>query len=131
MSTRFLLIDDDVESADAPAERYAEKLTAVSNGALAVDTYRPESIDKVIEHVASGKFGGLLIDVAFTNALNEDRTPVRYDGMALAQQIRTLQTRCLHQGAGTNLPEFPLVRLSKLDVIREFIKGDTTGEDLF
>jgi hypothetical protein len=67
-----LLIDDDVESLDAPAERYAEKLSAVSNGALTVDTYRPESIDKVLEHVAAGKFNGLPIDLAFTNALNED-----------------------------------------------------------
>ena len=131
MSTKFLLIDDDVKSGDAPAERYAEKLTIVSNGTLTVDTYRPESMDKVLTHIAGAKPDGLLVDVAFTNALTENHVSIAYDGIALAQQIRTWQTRGLRQSSGTNLPEFPLVRLSKLDVIREFIKGDTTGDDLF
>jgi hypothetical protein len=131
MSTKFLLIDDDVQSGDAPAERYAEKLTLVSKGALTVDTYRPQSIDKVLARIVEEKPDGLLVDVAFTNALTEEHVSIAYDGMALAQQIRTSQTRGLRQSIGANLPEFPLVRLSKLDVIREFIKGDTTGEDLF
>jgi hypothetical protein len=131
MSTKFLLIDDDVQSGDAPAERYAEKLTLVSNGALKVDTYRPQSMDKVLAHIFETKPDGLLVDVAFTNALTEEHVSIAYDGMALAQQIRTSQTRGLRQSIGANLPEFPLVRLSKLDVIREFIKGDTTSDDLF
>jgi hypothetical protein len=131
MSTKFLLIDDDFQSVDAPAERYAEKLTAVSEGGLTVEMYRPESIDKVRAHIVETNAAGLLIDVAFTNARTEANVPIAYDGMALAQQIRTWQTRGLRQSSGTNLPEFPLVRLSKLDVIREFIKGDTTSEDLF
>lgn len=131
MTIKFLLIDDDVQSGDAPAERYAEKLTLVSNGGLTVDTYRPQSIDKVLAYIREARPAGLLVDVAFTNALTEEHVSIAYDGMALAQQIRTSQTRGLRQNNGTNLPEFPLVRLSKLDVIREFIKGDTTGEDLF
>jgi hypothetical protein len=131
MSTKFLLIDDDVQSGDAPAERYAEKLTLVSKGALTVDTYRPQSMDKVLAHIVEAKPDGILVDVAFTNALTDEHVSIAYDGMALAQQIRTSQTRGMRQSIGANLPEFPLVRLSKLDVIREFIKGDTTGEDLF
>lgn len=131
MSTKFLLIDDDVQSGNAPAERYAEKLTLVSNGSLTVDTYRPQSMDKVLAHIVDTKPDGLLVDVAFTNALTEEHVSIAYDGMALAQQIRTSQTRGLRQSIGANLPEFPLVRLSKLDVIREFVKGDTTGDDLF
>lgn len=131
MSTKYLLIDDDFQSVDAPAERYAEKLTVVSKGGLTVEMYRPESIDKVRAHIVETNAAGLLIDVAFTNARTEANVPIAYDGMALAQQIRTWQTRGLRQSSGTNLPEFPLVRLSKLDVIREFIKGDTTSEDLF
>lgn len=131
MTTVFLLIDDDVQSPDMPAERYAEKLNAVSDGQLRVDTYRPGSIDRVLEHIAAAKPDGLLIDLDFRNARTEDNTPLQYDGMALAQQIRTNQTRGLRQGGGTTSMEVPLVRLSKLDVVREFVKGDTTGEDLF
>src|SRR5579863_6562686 len=118
MSTKFLLIDDDVQSGDAPAERYAEKLALVSRGSLTVDTYRPQSMDKVLAHIVEAKPDGLLVDVAFTNALTEEHVSIAYDGMALAQQIRTSQTRGLRQSIGANLPEFPLVRLSKLDVIR-------------
>ncbi len=131
MSTKFILIDDDVKSTDAPAERYAEKLSAVSKGALTVDTYRPESMEKVLAYIASAKPNGLLVDVALGNALTAEHVSIAYDGMALAQQIRTWQTRGLRQTSGTNLPEFPLVRLSKVDVIREFVRGDTTSEDLF
>jgi hypothetical protein len=131
MTTKFLLIDDDVESSEAPAERYAEKLSAVSAGDLTVDTHRPGSIDKVLEHIAATKPDGILIDLDFSHALTEDHAPLRYDGMALAQQIRTNQTRGLRQSGGSNLPEFPLVRLSKIDVVREFVKGDTTSDDLF
>src|SRR5579864_2649745 len=106
MSIRFLLIDDDVQSASTPAERYAEKLTLVSNGALTVDTYRPQSIDKVLAHIVEAKPDGLLVDLAFTNALTEEHVSIAYDGLALAQQIRTSQTRGLRQSSGTNLPEF-------------------------
>jgi len=97
MSIKFLLIDDDVQSGDAPAERYAEKLTQVSKGALTVGTYRPQSIDKVLAHIGDAKPDGLLVDVAFTNALTEEHVSIAYDGMALAQQIRTWQTRGLRQ----------------------------------
>ncbi len=131
MITVFLLIDDDAQSSDMPAERYAEKLSAVANGQLRVDTYRPGSIDRVLEHIAKAKPDGLLIDLDFRNARTVDNEPLQYDGMALAQQIRTNQTRGLRQGGGPTSMEFPLVRVSKHDVVREFVKGDTTGEDLF
>src|SRR5260370_39296777 len=116
MTTKFLLIDDDVESSEAPAERYAVKLSAVSGGNLTVDAHRPGSIDKVLEHIAATKPDGILIDLDFTHALTEDHAPLRYDGMALAQQIRTNQTRGLRQSGGSNPPVFPAVRLSKFEV---------------
>src|SRR5258708_7816328 len=123
MITVFLLIDDDAQSSDMPAERYAEKLSAVANGQLRVDTYRPGSIDRVLEHIAKAKPDGLLIDLDFRNARTVDNEPLQYDGMALAQQIRTNQTRGLRQGGGPTSMEFPLVRVSKHDVVREFVNG--------
>ena len=130
MSKRYLLIDDEANS-DAPAESYAEELIASSEGSLTIESHRPASIQEVLEFIAIAKPDGLLLDVAFTNALTEKHIPLPYDGIALAQQIRTLQTRGLRQGAGTILREFPLVRFSKADVIREYVSGDTTSEDLF
>jgi hypothetical protein len=129
MSKIYLLIDDEAKS-DATADGYAEKLSASLQDSLKVETYRPTSIQKVLEFIAETKPDGLLVDVAFTNALTEDREPLYYDGIALAQQIRTLQTRGL-LNAGASLPAFPLVRFSKADVIREYVGSDTTSEDLF
>jgi hypothetical protein len=130
MSKIYLLVDDEAKS-DAPADGYAEKLSASSQGFLTINTYRPTSIEEVLEYVAGTKPDGLLLDVAFTNALTADRAPLAFDGIALAQQIRTLQTRGLRQSSGSSLPEFPLVRFSKADVIREYVSGDTTSDDLF
>jgi hypothetical protein len=129
MSKTYVLIDDEAKS-DAPAEGYAEELRAVSQGELQIDSYRPSSIEEVLKFISARKPDGLLLDVAFTNALTDGGAPIPYDGIALAQQIRTLQTRGLRQGA-SSLPEFPLIRFSKADVIREYVSGDTTSEDLF
>ena len=71
-----------------------------------------------------------MLDVAFTNAPATEEAQVAYDGIALAQQIRTLQTRALQKSA-SGLPEFPLVRFSKQDVVREYVNKDTTSDDLF
>src|SRR5580704_18718330 len=129
MSKMYLFIDDEAKS-KASAEPYAEEITEASQGSVRVESYRPSSIQEVLEVIAKTKPDGLLLDVAFTNALTEEHAPLSYDGIALAQQIRTLQTRGLRQG-GASLPEFPLVRFSKADVIREYVSGDTTSEDLF
>jgi hypothetical protein len=129
MTKTYFLIDDEANS-EAPADGYAEELTAVSQGSLRVEVYRPTSLQKVLEFIAEVKPDGLLLDVAFTNAPTGEGAPLAYDGIALAQQIRTLQTRGLRQGA-SSLPEFPLIRFSKADVIREYVSGDTTSEDLF
>lgn len=129
MSKKYLFIDDEANS-QASAEPYAEEITDASGGSLAVESYRPTSIQEVLEVIAKLKPDGLLVDVAFTNALTEEHAPLSFDGIALAQQIRTLQTRGLRQGLAS-LPEFPLVRFSKADVIREYVSGDTTSEDLF
>jgi CheY-like chemotaxis protein len=129
MSVNYLLIDDDTKG-DLPVEGYAEQLIALSQGSLKVETYRPTSIQEVLKFIAEKKPDGILMDVAFTNAPTEDRAPLPYDGIALAQQIRTLQTRGMTYGEAS-LPEFPIVRFSKADVIREYVGGDTTSEDLF
>ncbi len=129
MTKTYFLIDDEAKS-DAGAEGYADELSAASQGSLKVESHRPSSIEEVLEFIAGAKPDGLLLDVAFTNALTGEGGPLPYDGIALAQQIRTLQTRGLRQGAAS-LPEFPLVRFSKADVIREYVSGDTTSDDLF
>jgi hypothetical protein len=84
----------------------------------------------ILQFVATSKPDGLLLDVAFVNSVTADGAPIPYDGISLAQQIRTLQTRGLHQ-QGTNFPEFPIIRFSQPDVIKQYITGDTTSEDLF
>jgi hypothetical protein len=129
MSKTYLLIDDEAESA-ASTEPYAEAIAEASQGSLEVRSHRPSSIEEVLESIAKTKPDGLLLDIAFTNALMEDRAQLPYDGIALAQQIRTLQTRGSRHGTAS-LPEFPLVRFSKADVVREYVTGDTTSEDLF
>jgi hypothetical protein len=128
MSKTYILIDDEAQSG-APAELYSEELTNASEGKLRVQTYRPSSLREVLKFIADAKADGLLLDIALTNA-TADGAPLAYDGVALAQQIRTLQTRGLRQSA-EGLPEFPIVRLSKTDVIREYIGDDTTSNDLF
>jgi hypothetical protein len=128
MSKTYILIDDEAQSA-APADGYAEELGVASRGQLQVRTYRPSSLADVLEFIAEAKPDGLLLDIALTNT-TVDGEPLAYDGIALAQQIRTLQTRGLRQDA-ESLPEFPLIRFSKTDVIREYVGGDTTSDDLF
>lgn len=125
----YLLIDDDAGDT-ADAELYAEALVAASGGALIVHTLRPDALPKTLEAIAIAKPDGLLLDIALTNALTADRQQVGFDGIALAQQIRTLQTRGRVTGAAT-LSEFPLIRFSKKDVIREYVNEDTTSDDLF
>ena len=92
MSKTYLLIDDEAESA-ASTEPYAEAIAEASQGSLEVRSHQPQSIEEVLESIAKTKPDGLLLDIAFTNALMEDRAQLPYDGIALAQQIRTLQTR--------------------------------------
>jgi hypothetical protein len=128
MSTTYILIDDEAQS-EAPAEGYAEELSNASEGKLHIDAHRPSSLREVLGFIAQAKPDGLLLDIALVNATDEG-APLAYDGVALAQQIRTLQTRRLRQGA-ESLPEFPIVRFSKMDVISEYIGGDTTSDDLF
>lgn len=129
MTKSYLFIDDESGS-DAPAELYAEQLNAVSKGSLAIKTIRPGLLGKLLEVIADTKPDGLLLDVAFTNATTEGDTAIAYNGIALAQQIRTLQTLARRKSA-SGLPEFPLVRFSKADVLREYVDRDTTSDDLF
>lgn len=129
MSKTFLLIDDEANS-EVSVAVHAEQLSAASEGSLKIETHRPESMQEILGFIAASKPDGLLLDVAFTNSHMEDGAPLPYDGIALAQQIRTLQTRGLHQ-AGASLPEFPIIRFSQPKVIQEYITGDTTSDDLF
>lgn len=94
MSKKYLFIDDEVSS-QASAEPYAEEITEASEGSLEIESYRPASIGEVLAVIAPKKPDGILLDVAFTNALTEQHAPISFDGITLAQQIRTLQTRGL------------------------------------
>ena len=129
MTKSYILVDDEVGSF-APAETYAEAIMAASEGAISIATHKPASLRDVLEHIATSKPDGVFLDVALTNALDATGNSLAFDGIALAQQIRTLQTRGLSQGVN-GLPEFPLIRFSKRDVIREYVSGDSTSEDLF
>jgi hypothetical protein len=129
MTKTIILIDDEADAA-SPADLYGEEMQAAADGRLSVLTRRPGSMAATLELIAEAKPDGLLLDVALTNALGVDGAPIGFDGIALAQQIRTMQTRALSQRAA-GLPEFPLIRLSKKDVIREYVSGDSTSDDLF
>lgn len=124
------MLDDDA-GADSPAELYAEALEAASDGELRIEVRRPGRMRETVAIIAELAPQGLLLDIALTNALDDEEQPVGFDGIALAQQVRTLQTRARTAGASGSLPEFPVVRLSKRDVVREYVNKDSTSDDLF
>ncbi len=124
------MIDDDA-GAEAPAELYAETLTEASDGTIRVAVAKPGIMSETVAFIAESKPSCLLLDVALTNALTAEGLALGYDGIALAQQLRTLQTRGRAPGGSGGLPGFPIVRLSKRDVIAEYVSGDPTSDDLF
>lgn len=124
------MLDDDAGS-EAPAEPYAEALEASSHGELQIAVRRPGRMAETIAMIAELAPEGLLLDIALTNALDQEGQPVGFDGIALAQQVRTLQTRARAPTGSGGLPEFPIVRLSKRDVVREYVNKDSTSDDLF
>lgn len=126
----YLMLDDDAGS-EAPAEPYAEALEASANGGLTIEVRRPERMAQTIAMISELAPDGLLLDVALTNALDTEGQPVGFDGIALAQQIRTLQTRARVGTGSGGLPEFPVVRYSKRDIVREYVNKDSTSDDLF
>jgi hypothetical protein len=125
MSKTYLFIDDEATSR-ASAEPYAVEIMDAAKGELKVDSYAPTSIETVLAYIVKAKPDGLLLDVAFEHALTPEKAQVSYDGIALAQQIRTLQTR-----RSGGWAEFPLVRFSKANIINQYVGGDTTSDDLF
>lgn len=125
----YLLIDDDIGAA-AEATIYAEALEKASAGELKLNVLKPDALPKTLQAISEMKPDGLFLDVAFTNALTDQKEHVGFDGIALAQQIRTLQTRGRSMGSAA-LQEFPIIRFSKKDVIREYVNEDTTSDDLF
>jgi hypothetical protein len=126
----YLMLDDDAGS-EAPAEGYAEAFVAAAGGELTIKVERPGSMADTIAMITAEAPGGLLLDVALTNAQDQEGQPVGFDGIALAQQVRTLQTRARTAVGAGGLPEFPVIRLSKRDVIREYVNQDSTSDDLF
>lgn len=126
----YLMLDDDAAAA-SPAELYAEPIQAASKGQLEIVVRRPGRMGETVAMIAKLKPNGLLLDIALTNALDEDKQPVGFDGIALAQQVRTLQTRARTVTATRALPEFPIIRLSKKNIVGEYVSGDTTSDDLF
>lgn len=131
MTLEYLFIDDDVsdgaaagDGGGADAEAYSRALTNASGGRLSIRSAQPRALGDVLRLVHENHGGGLLLDVSFVNAASATEAAPEYDGIALAQQIRILQNR-------GQLPSFPIVRLSKRDVVREYVAGDTTSDDLF
>jgi hypothetical protein len=74
--------------------------------------------------IASTNPDGLLLDIKLTRTAGTEGEPLAFDGMAVAQQLRSLQTR-------GELPAIPIVRLSQPEVVRDYIRGDSTSDDLF
>lgn len=126
----YLMLDDDAGT-EAPAEPYAEALEAASRGSLSITVRRPGRMAETIAAITELAPDGLLLDVALTNALDPEGQPVGFDGIALAQQVRTLQTRARTGGGSGGLPEFPVVRYSKWDIVQEYVNKDSTSDDLF
>lgn len=133
MTTSYLFIDDDVADpadgnreagAAGDAEAYSRALVAESNGRLTISAAQPGKLSDVLRLIKEARSQGLLLDVSFVNAGKKTGEVIAYDGITLAQQVRTLQTR-------SQISNFPIVRLSKRDVVREYVNGDTTSDDLF
>lgn len=124
------MLDDDAGS-EAPAEDYAEALMALAGGQLTIKVERPGRMADTIAMITAEAPQGLLLDVALTNAQDKEGQPVGFDGIALAQQVRTLQTRARTSTGSGGLPEFPIIRLSKRDIVREYVNEDSTSDDLF
>lgn len=126
----YLMLDDDAGS-EAPAEPYAEAIEDRAGGRLSIVVRRPGRMAETIAMIKEMAPQGLLLDVALTNAQDQEGNPVGIDGIALAQQVRTLQTRARAGNGSEGLPEFPIIRLSKRDVVREYVNKDSTSDDLF
>lgn len=124
----YLLIDDDVDS-NPPAEMYTRELEASSGGMLGFTAIKPTELAGSLEEIAKSGADGLLLDIAFINASGADGEPLAYNGIALAQQIRTLQT--IRRTRGGGLPELPIIRFSKKDIVSDYVSKDTTSDDLF
>ncbi len=124
------MLDDD-SGTEAPAEPYADALQAACPAKLAIVVRQPGRMAETIALIADLAPDGLLLDVALTNALDAEQQPVGFDGIALAQQVRTLQTRARTTVGSSGLPEFPVIRFSKRDVVREYVSQDSTSDDLF
>jgi len=125
---KYLLIDDDVDS-NPPAEMYTRELEAASGGTLTFEAVKPKDFASLLEAIANSGANGLLMDIAFINAAGADGAPLAFNGIAVAQQIRTLQTIMRTRGGG--LEELPIIRFSKKDIVSDYVSKDTTSDDLF
>lgn len=132
MTIKYLFIDDDVATSgeagagqgNGDAEAYSRVLVKESDGKLEISAFQPGKLSDVLRSISEAEADGLILDVSFVNAGQKSGEAIAYDGITLAQQVRTQQTR-------GQLKNFPIVRLSKRDVVREYVNGDTTSDDLF
>jgi CheY-like chemotaxis protein len=116
--TKYLYIDDEAEGAESFAEALVE-----ANHELSIKIGKPESLEQIIELLSTNP-DGLLLDVKLSNTKGKDNKPLPFDGIGLAQQLRSLQTR-------GQVKSLPIIRLSQPAVIKEFVRGDSTSDDCF
>jgi hypothetical protein len=116
---RFIYIDDEADV----AESFAEALMEASGSSLSIEVKSPTSLAQAVELLSTNP-EGLLLDIKLSNTKDKEGNPLRFDGLGLAQQLRSLQTRGV-------IKPLPFVRFSQPEVVREFVRGDSTSDDCF
>jgi hypothetical protein len=116
--TRYLFIDDEADG----AESYADALSE-TDSTLSIEVKSPVSLEQIVDLLSTNP-DGMLLDVKLNNTKDKDGKPLRFDGIGLAQQLRSLQTR-------GEVKSLPIVRLSQPEVIQEYVRGDSTSDDCF
>jgi len=115
--TQYLYIDDEKDVAESFADALEIK------GALSIKVEQAGGLEQILGFLST-KPDGLLLDIKLSNTTDEEGKLLRFDGLALAQQLRSLQTR-------GELQSIPIVRFSQPVVVQEYVRGDSTSDDCF
>lgn len=112
------MIDD-----DPSAGSYAAKL-ANAHPRLEIDPVQIRNLDEIVAHIKTVKPDGLLIDLNLTRSKGKAKEHFKFEGPALAQELRTRSNK----HSAFSIPMVSLAFKSR----REAIVGqDTTASDLF